>query len=845
MRTKYIFILFMLIVIQMPVIAQASEFFDRGVWMVFGDRSNMRTLIDEVYFAHGDAIFIATNKEKIHNSIDIANIDDAISYAHTKNIKFILVFSWRSYTTPDGTAGQYLTTLSLQEEVMNDFNWLLQRYPTLDGIYLEEYYPYYTLEYNAWRSLLVQHFAWMKDNITKYHDFNDGSFAFIGGTSSLEAQGNYEEGQDIAYYNENRLFNMWDIQLTRNTYNEYVNYSIIWINKTNNMETILTTFVQWGDWFNFNQQFFNQLKYANNQSLTQLIYHQNHFYVNANVYFPNDHTPGTTVIDRIRYIWGMNITSYVSNPEFSPIAGTYTSNQTIYITSGTSNATIRYTLDGSNPIESSTLYTTPLNISSTTTIKVRAYKAGYANSFIVTAQYNFQEPYPPDSDDVDNNLKKNSPTSVFNTRTYLEDGCINPCTSSIYRSLLRINISGWTIDDAPFTLRLKWYDRQNTSLPWTTQIEIYKPWKNWRTNYTTWNNYNLSSPWTNAGGDWVDADGTLQGTVPYDSVLIPSGNPNNQYYDFNVTQIVLDAINEGSTNVSFMIKASNLNESESDNYVMFHGLDTLDGNNTPILNSSEYIEPNPPQITSWGNNYTNNNSLSFSLPLSLPIVIKFNTTSDQAVDWVWYVDNINQNNNFDNLTVEWSSGGVKYIEARPTNSNGIDVIQWVVYIISSYTPSIPVNIDVVSKRTYLNISWESGSGNISDNYNINIFIVDEDGDIQNVYQNTTSNLYWNQTLLSDDLWYFANISIQAVNNTNAYSNFSDILHIQIPEESVHGTGWTNQSYNFTGVASGNYTIRIRAKNNTFNEYSAWSESTVNVNALEIVDYTKAIFMWWD
>ena len=56
----------------------------------------------------------------------------------------------------------------------------------------------------------------------------------------------------------------------------------------------------------------------------------------------------------------------VAAPTFSPAAGTYTSAQTVTISTTTSGASIRYTTDGSTPSETAgTLYSGPITVSST------------------------------------------------------------------------------------------------------------------------------------------------------------------------------------------------------------------------------------------------------------------------------------------------------------------------------------------------------------------------------------------------------------------------------------------------------------------------------------------------
>jgi hypothetical protein len=76
-----------------------------------------------------------------------------------------------------------------------------------------------------------------------------------------------------------------------------------------------------------------------------------------------------------------------ATPTFSPAAGTYSSTQTVTISDATGGASIYYTMDGSTPTTSSTLYTAPLTVATTTTVKAIAAAAGYTNSAVGSATY--------------------------------------------------------------------------------------------------------------------------------------------------------------------------------------------------------------------------------------------------------------------------------------------------------------------------------------------------------------------------------------------------------------------------------------------------------------------------
>ena len=115
------------------------------------------------------------------------------------------------------------------------------------------------------------------------------------------------------------------------------------------------------------------------------------------VYLPNpDWRTYTSIHDNIKNtqieIFELNGTptppvSTVATPVFSPAAGVYNSAQTVTITCNTEDASIYYTLDGSTPTASSTLYNSPITVSNTTTVKAIGVKSGMNNSNVATATY--------------------------------------------------------------------------------------------------------------------------------------------------------------------------------------------------------------------------------------------------------------------------------------------------------------------------------------------------------------------------------------------------------------------------------------------------------------------------
>ncbi len=78
----------------------------------------------------------------------------------------------------------------------------------------------------------------------------------------------------------------------------------------------------------------------------------------------------------------------VADPTFSPPEGTYSSPQSVAIMTTMAGAGIRYTIDGSTPTSTvGSLYSSPIDVSMSTTIKAVAYASGYTESEVVSASY--------------------------------------------------------------------------------------------------------------------------------------------------------------------------------------------------------------------------------------------------------------------------------------------------------------------------------------------------------------------------------------------------------------------------------------------------------------------------
>ncbi len=98
-------------------------------------------------------------------------------------------------------------------------------------------------------------------------------------------------------------------------------------------------------------------------------------------------TNGLCDVAEIEFLAGGTGTAQVATPALSLASGTYSSSQTVTISTSTAGAAIRFTTDGSTPTSSSPLYTGAITVSTTTTIKVLGQKVGLSDSAVTTATY--------------------------------------------------------------------------------------------------------------------------------------------------------------------------------------------------------------------------------------------------------------------------------------------------------------------------------------------------------------------------------------------------------------------------------------------------------------------------
>jgi len=141
------------------------------------------------------------------------------------------------------------------------------------------------------------------------------------------------------------------------------------------------------------------------------------------------------------------ITGTVAQPTSSKAAGTYTAPILLKLSSATDGAQIRYTLDGSVPDSSSTLYTDSILISASKTVKAAAFKSGWASSTVATYAYTITGTVAQPTSSVAAGtytapiwVKLSSRTSGAEIR-YTLDGTIPDANSALFADSVQITTS--------------------------------------------------------------------------------------------------------------------------------------------------------------------------------------------------------------------------------------------------------------------------------------------------------------------------------------------------------------------------------------------------------------------
>jgi alpha-tubulin suppressor-like RCC1 family protein len=116
------------------------------------------------------------------------------------------------------------------------------------------------------------------------------------------------------------------------------------------------------------------------------------------VYVAPVHLASSTLLKAVAYRTGWTASAVTSGayaigqtvmaPAFSVPPATYGTAKDVAITTTTAGATIRYTTDGSTPTETAgTLYTSPVRVARSLTLRAVAYRSGWTTSSVTTGEY--------------------------------------------------------------------------------------------------------------------------------------------------------------------------------------------------------------------------------------------------------------------------------------------------------------------------------------------------------------------------------------------------------------------------------------------------------------------------
>ncbi len=206
-------------------------------------------------------------------------------------------------------------------------------------------------------------------------------------------------------------------------------------------------------------------------------------------------------------------------------------------------------------------------------------------------------------------------------------------------------------------------------------------------NFTSWHN-------------WTDGNVTYQ-------VVVNATTPSNTNYSVNLYNNVTGTFIENlGTNLSGNQTLA-ISNSMQDSKVNI----TLYGNETatPELIAVTYYAQSPvvhaPNITSWGNDYTNNNTLSFTVPQNTNVT--FNATTNQTLTVCSWTGATLINCSANTFAYKlFNTAGTQYVNLNGSNANGstLNTVNWTINVLPSGGMNPAVAVGAAALGTAIGIA---------------------------------------------------------------------------------------------------------------------------------------------
>jgi hypothetical protein len=132
-------------------------------------------------------------------------------------------------------------------------------------------------------------------------------------------------------------------------------------------------------------------------------------------------------------------TAHAATPVFSPAGGTFSTDQSVIITDSTPDSAIHFTTDGSTPTASSPVYSKPITVAATETLKAIATATGYVQSAVGVAVYTITGPVAATPDVTQTiAISDTTPGAVLH---YTTDGSTPTASSPVYTGPIVLDVS--------------------------------------------------------------------------------------------------------------------------------------------------------------------------------------------------------------------------------------------------------------------------------------------------------------------------------------------------------------------------------------------------------------------